>query len=114
MLYGGPDACVFSCVGLGDCAAKCPQNAICIKDGIAHIDSNVCVGCGACAVVCPKHIISVMPRSAVTSVMCSNKDKGADARKACKNACIGCKKCEKTCVNGAITVENNLARIDYS
>ena len=114
MLYGGPDACVFSCVGLGDCAAKCPRNAICIKDGIAHIDSNACVGCGACALACPKHIISVMPRGAAVSVMCSNKDKGADARKACKNACIGCKKCEKTCENGAITVENNIARIDYS
>ena len=40
--------------------------------------------------------------------------KGADARKACKNACIGCKKCEKACQNGAITVENNLAVIDYT
>ena len=39
---------------------------------------------------------------------------GADAKKACKNACIGCKKCEKTCPNGAITVINNCAVIDYS
>ena len=41
-------------------------------------------------------------------------EKGADARKACKNACIGCKKCEKVCPNGAVTVENNLARVDHS
>jgi ferredoxin len=46
--------------------------------------------------------------------MCSNKDKGADARKARKNACIGCGKCVRTCKNGAIKVENNLAHIDYS
>ena len=44
----------------------------------------------------------------------SDEDKGADARKACKNACIACKKCEKSCPHAAITVENNLARIDYS
>jgi ferredoxin len=44
--------------------------------------------------------------------MCSSKDKGADARKLCKNACIGCKKCEKSCEAGAVTVTDNLARID--
>jgi Na+-translocating ferredoxin:NAD+ oxidoreductase RNF subunit RnfB len=114
MLYGGPGACAFSCIGLGDCAAVCPKNAICVKDGIAHVDKDLCIGCGACKNVCPKNIISLVPRTAATAVMCSNKDKGADARKVCKNACIGCGKCVRTCKNGAITVENNLARIDYS
>ena len=114
MLYGGPGACGFSCIGFGDCAEKCPHNAICVKDGIAHVDKDLCVGCGICKKVCPKNVIDMVPRDAASAVMCSNKDKGADARKACKNACIGCKKCEKTCKNGAITVENNLARIDYS
>jgi Na+-translocating ferredoxin:NAD+ oxidoreductase RNF subunit RnfB len=114
MLYGGPGACAFSCIGLGDCAAVCPKNAICVKDGIAHVDKDLCIGCGACKNICPKNIISLVPRTAATAVMCSNKDKGADARKVCKNACIGCGKCVRTCKNGAITVENNLARIDYS
>jgi RnfABCDGE-type electron transport complex B subunit len=114
MLYGGPDACSFSCIGFGDCAKHCPQNAICVKDGIAHIDVSLCVGCGLCKEICPKKVISMVPRNASTAVMCSNKDKAADARKACKNACIGCGKCAKTCKNGAIKVENNLAHIDYS
>ena len=48
------------------------------------------------------------------AVMCSSKAKGADARKACQNACIGCKKCEKTCPQEAIRVEDNLASIIYS
>lgn len=113
MLYGGPDDCKYGCMGFGDCAAVCPVQAICLKDGIAHVDSSVCIGCGKCEKACPKHIISLVPKNTSTAVMCNNKDKGADARKACKNACIGCKKCERTCPHGAITVTDNLARIDY-
>lgn len=113
MMYGGPEACRFGCLGLGDCAAACPVNAICVRDGIAHVDADVCIGCGACAGACPKSIISMVPKTTKAVVMCSNRDKGADARKACKNACIGCKKCEKTCPNGAIAVHNNLAEVDY-
>ena len=114
MIYGGPEACNFGCLGLGDCAARCPANAICIKDGIAHVDTSRCLGCALCASVCPKKIISMLPQKTKTAVMCNNKDKGAEARKVCKNACIACKKCEKTCPHGAIAVVNNLAKIDYS
>jgi Na+-translocating ferredoxin:NAD+ oxidoreductase RNF subunit RnfB len=114
MLYGGPDACKYGCMGLGDCAAACPANAICLKDGIAHVDTSLCIGCGACVAACPKHIISMVPQDTRVTVMCSSKDRGADARKACSNACIGCKKCEKNCPAQAITVANNLATIDYT
>ena len=114
MLYGGPDACRFGCVGLGDCAAACPSGAICLKDGIAHVDTTLCIGCGLCKTVCPKHIISLIPQATEAVVVCSNTDKPADARKACQNACIGCRKCEKVCEHKAITVVNNLAQIDYA
>ena len=113
-LYGGPNACNHGCMGFGDCAAICPATAICLDDGIAHVDTSRCIGCGMCAKACPKGVIRMVPQETVVAVMCNNKDKGADARKACQNACIGCKKCEKTCPHGAITVENNLAAIDYS
>lgn len=113
MLYGGPEACTYACLGLGDCAAVCPANAICLRDGIAHIDTVRCLGCGLCVTVCPKHVIGMVPQDARTVVMCSSHDKGAVARKKCTNACIACKKCEKTCPNGAILVVNNLATVDY-
>lgn len=114
MLYGGDGACAFGCLGCGDCAAVCPTGAICLEEGIARINSELCIGCGACARACPKKIIAAVPKTATTFVNCSNKDKGADARRACKNACIACKKCEKICPEGAISVVDNCASIDYS
>lgn len=114
MLYGGPETCQYGCMGLGDCAAACPAGAICMKDGIAHVDTSRCLGCGLCESICPKKVISMVPQETVVVVMCNSKDKGADARKACKNACIGCMKCVKTCPHEAITVTNNLAKIDYA
>lgn len=112
-LYGGAVACRFGCLGCGDCAEVCPLGAICVQDDIAHVDSRICIGCGLCAKTCPKGIISLIPRDSKTVVLCSNTEKGAIARKNCKNACIGCKKCELNCPEKAITVTNNLAVIDY-
>ena len=113
MIYGGPNSCRFGCLGYGDCVAACPADAICVIDGVACVNTSRCLGCGLCTSICPKNIISMVSQYTKTAVLCSNKQKGAEARKACKNACIGCKKCEKTCTNGAITVKNDLAVIDY-
>lgn len=113
MLYGGTSSCKFGCLGYGDCAAACPSGAISIIDGVAHVDTSVCVGCELCRSVCPKQIITMLPQESSVAVMCSNKQKGAQARQACQNACIACKKCEKVCPSGAISVIDNLAQIDY-
>lgn len=113
MVFGGNNSCRFGCLGFGDCAAACPAKAICIKDGIAHVNTARCLGCGLCTRTCPKGIINMIPQETATVVMCSNKQKGADAKKACKNACIGCKKCEKACPHGAVKVIDNVAVIDY-
>ncbi len=114
MIYGGPKGCSYGCLGCGDCAKVCVSDAICMTDGVARINTSRCVGCGMCAKECPKGIISMVPQETAVAVYCSNKDKGADARKLCKNACIACKKCEKACESGAITVIDNCAVIDYS
>ena len=113
MTNGGPKACLYGCLGCGDCAKVCVSGAICLEAGIARIDTARCIGCGLCVAECPKKIISMIPQEAAAAVFCNSKDKGADARKACTNACIGCKKCEKTCPNQAISVVNNCAVIDY-
>ncbi|MFR2956833.1 MAG: 4Fe-4S binding protein, partial [Lachnospiraceae bacterium] len=47
------------------------------------------------------------------AVRCSSHDRGAAVKKVCKAGCLACKLCEKQCESGAITVENNVAHIDY-
>jgi len=113
ILFGGKGKCTFGCMGLGDCAKICPQNAICLENGIAHGNTRLCVGCGMCVTTCPNKLISVMADVEKVLVTCSNTDKGAITRKACSRGCIACRKCEKECPVGAITVVDNLARIDY-
>lgn len=113
LMYGGKGSCSYGCLALGDCANVCPQDAICIDDGVARINTRKCIGCGICARTCPNNLISLVADVERVVVTCSNKDKGALTRKVCSNGCIGCKKCEKVCPMGAITVKDNVAVIDY-
>lgn len=113
LMFGGAGKCTFGCMGLGDCARACPSEAICIENGIARVDARVCTGCGVCASTCPNSVISILPVSAPVLVACSNKDKGAVVRKKCTAGCIGCGMCMRKCPEGAVTVQGNLASIDY-
>ena len=114
-LYGGDGMCKYGCLGYGDCTRACAFDAIHVVDGVAKVDREKCVGCGACAAACPNSIISIIPEhKRKPVVLCQNKDKGGDTRKACTAGCIGCMKCAKACPKQAITVENNLAYIDQS
>ena len=101
------------CINCGDCVSVCAFDAIHVVDGVALVDREKCTGCGACAKACPNAIISIIPEhKRKPVVLCQNKDKGAQTRKACSAGCIGCMKCAKACPKQAITVENNLAYID--
>lgn len=106
--------CSYGCMGLGSCAKVCTVNAIKIRQGVAAVNTEVCIGCAMCTKACPKGLIVMTPYKKAFAVGCFNKDKGAQVKKVCTAGCIGCGACAKACEHEAITVEDNLARIDYS
>ena len=71
------------------------------------------IPCGICAQTCPQKIIEIVPDIIRTEVLCSSYHNGPYTKKVCSSGCIGCHKCEKTCPQGAIKVDNFLARIDW-
>ncbi|MBQ3220133.1 MAG: RnfABCDGE type electron transport complex subunit B [Clostridia bacterium] len=111
---GGSKVCSEGCLGGGTCAVACVENGIEIVNGVAVIDKSLCKSCGACIKQCPKSIISLIPKKSKVYVACSTSCKGKDVMNACKVGCIGCGLCAKNCPENAITMENNLAVIDYS
>ena len=74
---------------------KCKFGAISLNEyGVAEIDEEKCIGCGSCGKVCPQKIIHVHECANWIVVKCSNKSKGAEAKKQCEVSCIGCGICE--------------------
>ena len=113
MQDGGPKSCNAGCLGFGSCVKACPFDAIHIVNGVAVVDRDACKACGKCIAKCPHHLIELAPYEQKTFVGCSSHAKGKAVTTACELGCIGCKKCEKTCPNGAITVTDFCAHIDY-
>ena len=111
-LYGGPSACTYGCVGLGNCVRACPFDAIVIIDGLAKVIESKCKACEKCVAACPKGIIEMTPKCNEYTVACKSLDKGAIVRKNCSVGCIGCRKCAKVCSVDAITFEGTLAKIN--
>lgn len=119
----GETKCGFGCLGAGDCVKACTMGALSInkETGLPEVDADICGGCGACVKACPRNVIELRNYGKVFKgngrrvwVACQSKDKGPLAKKACSVACIGCGKCAKVCKFDAITIENNVAYIDYN
>ena len=110
----GEKACSYGCMGYGSCVKACQFDAIHVVDGVAVVDKEKCVACGKCVAACPNHLIQLVPYKAEHLVQCSSHDKGKDVKAKCDNGCIGCTLCTKQCEAGAISMDNNVAVIDYT
>ena len=113
----GTRGCSYGCLGCGDCVAVCRFGAISISPEtmLPVVDADKCTACGACTAECPRHLLELRPvgrRDRRVWVACSNRERGAVARRVCQAACIGCGKCARECPFGAITVDDNLAYIN--
>ncbi|MFP4107196.1 MAG: RnfABCDGE type electron transport complex subunit B, partial [Phycisphaerae bacterium] len=109
----GVQACVYGCLGLGDCERICPYDAIHVIEGLAVVDFHKCTACGKCVTACPRNIISIehMNDDRIACVACCNRDSGKETRRVCPVGCIACGLCEKNCE--LYTVSHNLAGLDH-
>ena len=109
----GPLSCKFGCLGYGSCVKVCKYGAISVVNGVARVDEDLCVGCMACANACPRNLIVPVEPNRNVVIACASLAKGAVTTKGCTVGCIGCSLCKKICPKDAITIEKNLAQIDY-
>ncbi|PIE73538.1 MAG: ferredoxin [Deltaproteobacteria bacterium] len=111
--FGGPYSCQYACIGLGDCAAVCPFDAIEMVDNAPVINPDKCVSCGKCVKACPKGILELQSLKARVWVPCSSKDVAKKVKSVCGVGCIGCKMCVRACPADAVTYEDGMIKIDH-
>jgi electron transport complex protein RnfB len=118
-LLGGYKRCPYGCLGLGDCVAVCPNDAISIdkERRVAVIDPDKCTGCGLCVAKCPKKLIHLVPADANIVYLCSYESiRNIPGRERCDEGCLHCRKCFKACENGGIVwnEERAIPEFDFS
>jgi electron transport complex protein RnfB len=114
LAFGGPSKCQYACIGLGECAASCPFDAIDMVNNFPVINPDKCVSCGTCVKACPKNIIELMTLKARVYVPCSTKDLGKNVKQVCEVGCISCKMCVKKCPAEAVSYEGGLIIVDHA
>jgi Fe-S-cluster-containing hydrogenase component 2 len=114
VVSGGPKTCTWGCLGLADCARVCEQNAITMdKFGLPVVNAELCTACDDCVDICPKNLFSIEPVTRQLWVACKNTLHGDDAENECEVACNACERCSVDAPEGLITIQDNLAVIDY-
>ena len=112
---GGGKACVWGCLGLGDCDVACDFDAIVMDEhGLPVVIEDKCTACNDCVEVCPLDLFSLQPVSHKLWVACKNMAEGEQALADCDVACNACGRCAADAPEGLIKMEHNLAVVDYS
>jgi Na+-translocating ferredoxin:NAD+ oxidoreductase RNF subunit RnfB len=115
LVAGGGKGCVWGCLGFGDCATVCEFDAISMdRHQLPVVDTASCTACGDCVDICPRDLFSLHPVSHRLWVACNNPETGETAEAECMVLCTGCGRCAADAPEGLISMEQNLAVIDYS
>ncbi len=104
-LLSGYRKCPYGCLGFGDCAEVCPQDAISIRaeNGVAVADPEKCNGCGLCVPVCPMNLIELIPAETKVAFLCNYRPvRDILDREKCNAGCIHCRKCLRACEYQAV------------
>ncbi|MEM1981567.1 MAG: 4Fe-4S binding protein [Candidatus Hadarchaeales archaeon] len=104
-LAGGPLACPYGCLGMGDCVRACPFDALRIENGLPLVDEERCRGCGLCEQACPRGVIKLLPKETKILLLCNSPASGKEVSASCASGCIKCRICEKACPVQAIKLD---------
>ncbi len=114
LTQSGSKGCIYGCIGCGTCVESCRFDAMAMNDNrLPVVYEDNCTACGACVRVCPRNINVLVDERQGVHIRCRSLAKAKQTRQVCSVGCIACRRCEKECPVDAITVTDNLARIDY-
>ena len=113
-IVGVTQACIYGCLGYGDCVRACTFDALHMIEGKPVVDYDKCTGCGACVKACPRDLVELIPfkQERMLVVACANRESAKAVKAVCKVGCIGCKMCERF-AKDVFAVGGNVAGINY-